>query len=97
MKKEKLELESGKFKQCPNCQQLNMKDDGSLSVECLQCKKEFCWFCLEFLESAKNFHFASCGGRKSMPIIDQVVNGIESTMPTVVTNALVAFTSYIST
>ena len=51
------EPELEKSKSCPNCSQLNKKDEGSLIVNCFRCKMDFCWFCLDSLESTnRNLH-----------------------------------------
>lgn len=87
-------------KSCPNCTQLNKKHERSLLVQCFRCKLEFCWFCLESLESANHnlhdlAHFTTCVGRNSMTVYDQVVNGLEFTMPNIVKDAWGAFTNYV--
>ena len=89
-------------KSCPNCTQLNKKKEGSLPVQCFRCNLEFCWFCLESLESSdqklQNFaHFATCTGRKAMPVSEQIVNGIEFAMPNVVKDAWREIINYVKT
>ena len=71
-------------------------------MQCFRCNLEFCWFCLESLESTDQnlhnlTHFATCTGRKAMPVSEQIVNGIEFTMPNVIKDAWRSITNYVKT
>ena len=53
--------DSGKVKRCPKCKFFIEKNEGCNHITCLNCKYEFCWFCLSEY-NRHHFKLGRCSG-----------------------------------